>query len=186
MATQRKNGGNVRIGIVSFITLVSVLLLAVLTVLCVVTANATSATASREATSVTSLYEVDACGQALLSQVDAQLAKSKAAGENANAAADHVRTSLNTITARALELADASDGSVTLDASVSGATLSFTATAGSGRTLEAKVRVNDDLTYTISSWKTTTAQSQQPADNLWGGAAGETSGVSAAATGTGN
>lgn len=185
MGNHHKNGGNVRMGIVSFITLVSVLLLAVLTVLCVVTANATSATASREADSVASLYRVDACGQALLSQVDAQLAKSKSAGENASAAADHVRASLNSSKARALELAGAGDGSVTLDAGVSGTTLSFTVTAESGRTLAAEVRVNDDLTYTVSSWKTTTAQSQT-VENLWGGASAETGAAATTANGTGN
>lgn len=178
MAGQRK-GGNVRIGIVSFITLVSVLLLAVLAVLCVVTANATSATVSREASSVTSLYEVDSFGQALLSQVDAHLAQSKAAGMSKATAAARVQSTLEASKARALELsgaaADSEDG-LSVEASVSGATLSFTVSTGSGRTLEAAVLINDDLSYTVSAWKMTTAQSQ-PEQNLWGGAGTGASGT---------
>lgn len=181
MAGQRK-GGNVRIGIVSFITLVSVLLLAVLAVLCVVTANATSATVSREASSVTSLYEVDSFGQALLSQVDAQLAQSKAAGMGKATAAARVQSTLEASKARALELSgvDAEGANLSVEASVSGATLSFTVSTESGRTLEAAVLINDDLSYTVSAWKMTTAQSQ-PEQNLWGGAG---TGASSSTTGS--
>ena len=151
--TRRGSGGNVRIGIVSFITLVSVLLLAVLSVLCVTTARATASTASRQADSATGLYEVDAAGQGMLAAIDSQLAQSRSAHESAGV------------------------DDVQINADVKDANISFTIKTTDGRELDAEVAVNDDLTYTVSSWKTSTTQAQTQ-QNLWGGSGAATGSAS--------
>ena len=163
------SGGNVRIGIVSFITLVSVLLLAVLSVLCVVSANAASTTANRQASSATELYEVDGMGQAILASVDEQLAAAKASGQTASQAAVRIQSNAVSVQTRAIELAgsNAADG-LTMSIEVSGTTVKISVSADGGRTLEAAAQINDDLTYTLQSWKTSTTQTTSQT-NLWGG-----------------
>lgn len=173
--TRRGSGGNVRIGIVSFITLVSVLLLAVLSVLCVTTARATASTASRQADSATGLYEVDAAGQGMLAAIDSQLAQSRSAHESAGVAASRVQLVMPSTQSRALELSGVDD--VQINADVKDANISFTIKTTDGRELDAEVSVNDDLTYTVSSWKTSTTQAQTQ-QNLWGGSGAATGSAS--------
>ena len=173
--TRRGSGGNVRIGIVSFITLVSVLLLAVLSVLCVTTARATASTASRQADSATGLYEVDAAGQGMLAAIDSQLAQSRSAHESAGVAASRVQLVMPSIQSRALELSGVDD--VQINADVKDANISFTIKTTDGRELDAEVAVNDDLTHTVSSWKTSTTQAQTQ-QNLWGGSGAATGSAS--------
>lgn len=164
------SGGNVRIGIVSFITLVSVLLLAVLSVLCVVSANAASATANRQASSATELYEVDGMGQAILASVDEQLADAKAAGKTASQTAVSIQANAVAVQTRAIELAgsNTADG-LAMSLEVNGTTVKISVSGDGGRTLEATAQINDDLTYTLQSWKTSTTQTTSQT-NLWGGA----------------
>ena len=72
----RRTGEGVRIGPITLLTLVSVLLLAVLAMLCVTTTHATEAMAQRQADALSQTYELDAFGQALLAQIDEQIAES--------------------------------------------------------------------------------------------------------------
>lgn len=167
MAIQKKATSNVRIGIVSFITLISVLLLAVLSVLCVSTARATSATTERQATSVSELYEVDAVGQAILATVDGKLAGFAKNGESATFAASHLNAQIADIATDAFELAGVDDG-VQVSSDYDGKTFSFTVSSDDDRTLEAQIELDSDLSYTITSWKTSTTQTVSET-SLWGG-----------------
>lgn len=72
----RRTGEGVRIGPITLLTLVSVLLLAVLAMLCITTTHATEAMAQRQADALSQTYELDAFGQALLAQIDDQIAES--------------------------------------------------------------------------------------------------------------
>ena len=72
----RRTGEGVRIGPITLLTLVSVLLLAVLAMLCVTTTHATEAMAQRQVDALSQTYEMDAFGQALLAQIDEQIAES--------------------------------------------------------------------------------------------------------------
>lgn len=170
------SGGNVRIGIVSFMTLVSIVLLAVLSVLCVVTANAAGATANRQATSSTELYEVDGMGQALLASIDEELAAGETAGETAEQAAARIQANVGEVAARAEQIAGAegsklADGAEDLTTSieVNGTTVRFSITGPGGRTLDAEAQINDDLGYELRSWKMSTTQTASE-ESLWGGA----------------
>ncbi len=169
------SGGNIRIGIVSFMTLVSILLLAVLSVLCVVSANAAAATASRQASSTTELYQVDGMGQALLASMDEELAKSAAAGETAEQAAARIQANLASVESRATQVAsaqaaDSSEGDgLSLSVEVEGAAVHFSVSGAKGRLLDAQVQITQDLGYRVTSWKTSTTQTAT-GENLWGGA----------------
>lgn len=168
------SGGNIRIGIVSFMTLVSILLLAVLSVLCVVSANAAAATASRQASSSTELYQVDGMGQALLASMDEELAKSAAAGETAEQAAARIQANLASVESRASQIAsaqaaDSSDDDLSVSVEVEGAAVRFSVSGAKGRLLDAQVQITQDLGYQVTSWKTSTTQTAT-GENLWGGA----------------
>ena len=171
------SGGNVRIGIVSFMTLLSVILLAVLSVLCVVTANAANATANRQAASSTELYEVDGMGQALLASIDEELEASAAAGESVEQAASRIQSGAGEVTARAERIAsdtdsdadsDADSDELTTSIEVNGTTVRFSVTGPYGRTLNAEAQIGDDLGYELRSWKISTTQTASE-ESLWGG-----------------
>ncbi len=183
----RKSTGNVRIGIVSFITLLAILLMSVLAVLCVVTARATWATTQKQATSVDETYQIDAVGQAVLSQIDAQAATYKAQGGSAaqviasvgaNAAKIQTAALESVSTAAADDAAAAGDAaSMELSLSTSGNSVNFSVSAANGRKLEACVSITDSLSYKIDEWKMSTAQTQQE-ENLWSGAGANASATS--------
>lgn len=163
MAKSLKTG--VRIGPISLLTLISVLLLAVLAMLCVTTTNAASAMATRQAESVADAYVLDSCGQQVLACIDEELQSNK--GASAAFAASTVTAGWNSIQqkvvaaglAQGLDLSASSDGSV----------ISFDISTGTGKTLSAKVRVSDNMTYTVEQWKTTTTQ-ETTQETLWSGA----------------
>ncbi len=178
----RKSTGNVRIGIVSFITLLAILLMSVLAVLCVVTARATWATTQKQATSVDETYQIDAVGQAVLSQIDAQAATYKTQGGSAAQVIASVGANAAKIQTAALEsvsTAAAGDAatSMELSLSTSGNSVNFSVSAANGRKLEACVSITDSLSYKIDEWKMSTAQTQQE-ENLWSGAGANASATS--------
>lgn len=168
------SGGNIRIGIVSFMTLVSILLLAVLSVLCVVSANAAAATASRQASSTAELYQVDGMGQALLASMDEELEKAASAGETAEQAAARIQANLASVESRAAQVAsaqaaDSSDDGLSVSVEVEGAAVRFSVSGAKGRLLDAQVQITQDLGYQVTSWKTSTTQTAS-GESLWGGA----------------
>lgn len=154
---------NVRTGPVSLLTLISVLLLSVLAVLCVTSANAAQTLAQRQADALTATYQLDSCGQSMLAAIDEKL---QSMNESSGArAASVLDTQLQSVQQNALA-ACAAEG-CSISAQVDGARVSFTVTtASSNKTLAATIRVNDNMTYTIEDWKTTTSQAE-PEQTLW-------------------
>ncbi len=163
MAKSLKTG--VRIGPVSLLTLISVLLLAVLAMLCVTTTNAASAMATRQAESVSDTYALDSCGQQVLACIDEELQSSK--GASGSFAASTITAGWNSIQQKVVS-AGYTDMQ-NLSASADGSEISFEISTYSGKTLNAKVRVSDNMTYTVEQWKTTTTQ-ETPQETLWTGA----------------
>ena len=159
MAAKRSEG--MRIGPISLLTLISVLLLAVLAMLCVTTTNATKAMATRQADSTAETYLVDSCGQALLAGIDDEL---KSTTGTATEAVSSVDARLIELESKAKQACGGDD--LVVSAKTNGDGISFTVAAESGKTLEAEVRVTDDLAYSIESWHITTTQ-QLPEDTLW-------------------
>ncbi len=164
----KKTAGNVRIGIVSFITLLAILLMSVLAVLCVVTARATWATTQKQGVSVSETYQIDGVGQAILSQVDAQVAKTAAQGGTAAQAVAYVKANATKIQTDALTQVEATDAGLDVSFSVDGNNVEFTVVAANGRTLDAVVTVTDALACDITQWKMSTAQAEAQT-NLWSG-----------------
>ena len=155
-----KENTNVRIGPISLLTLISVLLLAVLAVLCVTSANAAQAMSQRQADTLTETYQLDACGQNVLAAIDEEL--NGMSGTSGSFAASTVGVHLQ----RNLDKLAQDDLGITLK--TDGSRVEFTISASDGKQLSAAVRVNDNLTYSVEEWKTTTTQSE-PEQSLWSG-----------------
>lgn len=152
----------VRIGPISLLTLISVLLLAVLAMLCVTTTNATEAMAERQGESAADTYAVDACGQAMLAQIDAVVS---ASGGSAASAASRVGSQMSSLSNQAV-LASGADG-MQVTGQASGTTVSFTVASTSGKTLSASISITSG-SYTVTEWKMTNTQ-KQPEETLWSG-----------------
>lgn len=174
----KKTAGNVRIGIVSFITLLAILLMSVLAVLCVVTARATWATTQKQGVSVSETYQIDAVGQAILSQVDAQAAQVKAQGGTASQVAAYVKSNAAQIQTAALSQVDATDAGLDVSLAIDGTNVEFAVLAANGRKLEASVTITDALTCDIAQWKMSTTRAEAQT-NLWSGSSVSTSTTSA-------
>lgn len=170
----KKAAGNVRIGIVSFITLLAILLMSVLAVLCVVSARATWATTQKQGVSVGETYQVDGVGQAILSQIDAQVAVVKAQGGSAAQAAANVKAGAAKIQEAALDQVDAADAGLEVTLAVDGNAVEFTVQAPNGRKLEAQVSITQSLACDTTEWKMSTSQAQEQT-NLWSSSASSTS-----------
>jgi len=143
----RRTGEGVRIGPITLLTLVSVLLLAVLAMLCVTTTHATEAMAQRQADALSQTYELDAFGQALLAQIDEQIAES-----GSPALVQHRSDKL---LENAAEASGARDLRSFID--VAGTQVTFTVIAQDGKELAATATIAANG-CTVDAWKTTTAQ----------------------------
>ena len=159
MAAKRNEG--MRIGPISLLTLISVLLLAVLAMLCVTTTNATKAMAARQADSTAETFLVDSCGQALVAGIDDELKSSTGTAADAVSSVNARMTDLQSKAKRSCGGDD-----LDISAQTDGDDISFTVISQNGKTLEAELRVMDDLSYSIESWRITTTQ-QLPEDTLW-------------------
>lgn len=147
----RRTGEGVRIGPITLLTLVSVLLLAVLAMLCVTTTHATEAMAQRQADALSQTYELDAFGQALLAQIDEQIAES----DSPAAAAALVQHRSDKLLENAAEASGAHDLRSFID--VAGTQVTFTVVAQDGKELAATTTITANG-YTVDAWKMTTAQ----------------------------
>lgn len=160
---QRPSG--IRIGPISLLTLVAVILLAVLAMLCVTTTNATQAMAKRQAAALADTYAVDSCGQALLAEVDTRLSTAP----SLDAATEEINADFDSLATQALKNAGMkTDSGLKLKGSVSNHALSFAVKASSGKRLKASITLNDDLTYTVTTWKITTVHKTRQ-ETLWSG-----------------
>lgn len=157
-----KETTNVRIGPVSLLTLISVLLLSVLAVLCITSANAAQAMSQRQADALTATYELDSCGQNMLAAIDKEL--QGMSGSSGSFAASVIDVRLQSVQQDALAATGADGYDITTQ--VDGARIEFTVSASGGKSLEAAIRVNDDMTYTVEEWKTSTSQAE-PEQVLW-------------------
>ena len=157
-----KETTNVRIGPISLLTLISVLLLSVLAVLCVTSANAAQAMSQRQAAALTATYDLDSCGQNTLAAIDEEL--QGMSGSSGSFAASVVGVRLQNVQQDALAATGSDEYSITTQ--VDGALIEFTVSANDGKSLEAAIRVNDDMTYTGEKWKTATTQAE-PEQVLW-------------------
>ena len=176
-----KPHGSVRIGPISLFTLIIILCLAVLAVLSVTTARAELSITERQATTTTETYELESAAQRFVAEVDRALG----AGDAALAAvlADYGIVAGSDATPAAGETieddtmvagGDASAGTtlddtaISVDGTFDGTLLSATFSLESGRTLAAVLRINDNGTYTIEQWKTTTQWTDDGTGaNLW-------------------
>ncbi len=176
-----KPHGSVRIGPISLFTLIIILCLAVLAVLSVTTARAELSITERQAATTTETYELESAAQRFVAEVDRALG----AGDAALAAvlADYGIVAGSDATPAAGETieddtmvagGDASAGTTLDDTAISvegtfdGTLLSATFSLESGRTLAAVLRINDNGTYTIEQWKTTTQWTDDGTGaNLW-------------------
>ena len=185
--------GSVRIGPISLFTLIIILCLAVLAVLSITTARAELSITERQAATTTETYQLEVQGQEFVAAVDGALASrdeaaleavlaeygiavTAAAGDAAAAAsagAEAIADDADAAPAgETIEDEAPSGGSATASSPTSGTfdgeLISVTFTMDSGRTLAVGLRVNDNGTYTIEQWKTTTQWTDDGAgENLW-------------------
>ena len=83
------------------------------------------------------------------------------------------------------DAARASDGDLSLDATVDGTEIAVHIEAQSGRCLDVALAVRPDATLSVTSWKATTLWTEDATDRLWTGpSAGAETGASAAAEAT--
>ncbi|MDO4183456.1 MAG: S4A5 electrogenic sodium bicarbonate cotransporter 4 [Coriobacteriia bacterium] len=129
--------GSVRIGPVTLIALVVILCLSVMATLSVTTSRANLTQATRQSQMVASTYANERSGQELLAQVDATL--------------DQVAKAGGTVDGAMTALAQV----VPETAVISGNAIHAAYATQTGHQLNISLLINDDLTYTITKWKTT-------------------------------
>ena len=151
MASQEK--GSVRMGPITLIALVVILCMAVLAVLAVTTSQANYTQALRQSESIAATYANEKSGQELLAQVDACLAEVAQEGGSVQDALMALKSVLPST------------------AVTSGKTVRVAFATNTGHTLNITLSINDDLTYTITKWKSSTEwdESYLETDTLWSG-----------------
>lgn len=184
-----KPHGSVRIGPISLFTLIIVLCLSVLSVLSLTTARAELSTTERQAATTTETYRLEVAGQAFVAEVDGALAKggaaldevlaaygiagASAAVSDGDAAAgetieDEGPTGVAAPAAGTVVDDGGTGGAITASGTFDGHLVSATFAMDSGRTLAVVLRVNDNGTYTIEQWKTTTQWTDDgTGERLW-------------------
>lgn len=147
----KKTFGSVRMGPISVFALVITLCLSVMAILTTATASANYNEATKQANFTTGLYADEVAAQEMLASIDEVLADSKKAGGKA-AAMNKLREILPKET------------SFTNDSIA----LSFV--AADGRRLTVNITINNDCSYTINQWKTSTQWNPSAqTETLWQG-----------------
>lgn len=163
----KKSTSSMRIGPISVITLISILMLAVLTLLCLATTRANYTMAQRQSAATTQAYVLDACAQDIVSEIDDEL---QSAG-SATAAASAISENAASVAQAAIALLETQGidaGDLTAEVQVQGTQIAINVAQAGERELNAIVTLNDNLTYTINSWKTSTIW-QSEDQTLWSG-----------------
>lgn len=166
-----KSSSSVRMGPISLVSLVIVLCLAVMSVLSVSTARATLRTTERQSTATSEIYLCETAGQEFLATVDGVLAEVRAGEDVSHASAMSALRrageglvgglSSSKITP-SVQIAAGDDSTVDINAVFSTET---------GRRLNVYLKINDDATYRILQWKSTTFWSNgSNNETLWQGA----------------
>ena len=148
----RRETGSIRIGPLSLFVLVVGLCMAVFAVLSFTTARASAYEAENQRAYTTGTYANEVAAQELVASVDQELAQAKRSGKTAAAALDGVRKVLPDV------------------AKVEGSQVSVAFSSDQVRRLTVSLCINDDLTYTITKWKTSVDWPQEEGgQDFWPG-----------------
>lgn len=160
-----KGASGVRNGLLTIITAVIVILLAVLAVLTFSTANASKRLTDRQAAMTSESYLAESSAQTMLASLDQVLSTDRSRGMGLDAALQDLSAIANSTLAQT----PYPEVQATVDVDTDAATVTAHYQTGSGRQLDATIQVNDDLTYTITSWLATTQEDQSTdAQELYG------------------
>lgn len=182
-----KPHGSVRIGPISLFTLIIILCLAVLAVLSVTTARAELSITERQAGTTTETYQLEVQAQKFVADVDAALAEDGTAlGEvlsrygiadvlpaderalPGETIADETPSGNAAAASGATISEEGGTDSIVVAGTFDGDIISAVFAMNSGRTLAVVLSINDDGTYAIEQWKTTTQWTDDGAgENLW-------------------
>lgn len=147
-----KESGSVRMGPLSLFVLVIVLCMAVLAVLSFATARASSSEASRQVEFTLATYANEEAAQEYVAEVDAQLARVARKGGSLDDAMRAVRAVSPDV------------------AKIEGSRVSVAFSCDGNRRLNVTLAVNDDLSYTVTKWKTSVGWVQtDEGQNFWPG-----------------
>lgn len=149
MAGKGSSTGSIRVGPITVVAFVIILSMAVLAVLSVTTANANSRQADRQQASIAGTYALDAQGQEFLAELDGMLDEAAEAGTGRDEAA--------------------AQAAARLGAEADGSTISASLSNTDGRTLRIELSIDDDLTYSVTRWSTTTDWTAGNQGKLWSG-----------------
>lgn len=163
-----RQGENVRIGPISLITLIVVICMAVLGVLAASTSHATSTISTRQAEASIQMYRNETAGQEFVASVDEALSTARTLSGSAEDGAWAVEQQLDTICENARATAP---DHITCTANVDGTTVNAELACDNARKLDIAITIQDDATYRISAWKTSSVESEaQSNGTLWMGA----------------
>lgn len=154
--------GNMRNGLISLLTVVVVVSLATAAVLAISTSHAMHALASRQAEMTLQGYAAERSGQALVASVDEVLLAARKESLDASKALKRVEKRVNDI------LVNACAEGVTATFEFDDNVLDVTFITSSGRSLEVRLAVTNEVSYRIECWKLTAAQVEEDTgDVLW-------------------
>lgn len=152
--SRHSNDTAVRMGPVTVFTLLIIIALATLSVLSLTTAQAARTAAEKHDSAIQALYENEREAQTFLADLDAALAEQRAEGANPNQAA---RAIANLPFSQQIT---ANENSLT------------TVFEHASRRLTVMLKLHDDLTYQITSWKTDSTMDTSEQTTLWQGNTG--------------
>lgn len=166
-------------GPISLVALVIVLCMAVMCVLSITTAQAMYSATNRQADATVEVYACEQAGQQFLANVDKTLADVRANGaskasalEALRAEGDNLVANINIVAPEGISEATTISSAVEITANdADESALSATFVTESDRRLSVTLAIDEDATYRILSWKTTTFWNNYDtsSDTLWSG-----------------
>lgn len=164
-----KSHGSVRIGPLSLLSLIIILCLAVMAVLSLSTAKAELNITRHQSETVRQTYRAQNAGEAFLYFLDLTLSHYR--GEDGQLLYSYEAMMMaveNTLDANIAQAAGWFDG-IEGEGTITDNRINMAFQADNGRRLDAVVIVNADGTYTVHTWKISTAWSTESSDTLWSG-----------------
>ena len=159
-----------RMGPASLFSLIIILCLAVLGVLSATSAQAGVAMAQRQTSFATADYANEIVAQTLYAQVDSVVASSRQQGGGVQDACSALQAALPDLSQAA---AQSVDNPPALTASLDGTALVAHIETDEGRCLDVSLRVRDDVSLAVESWKSSTLWVEDTSDVLWTGEPGQ-------------
>lgn len=162
--------GSVRIGPLSLLSLIIILSLAVMAVLALSTAKAELSITRHQSETVRETYRAQNAGEAFLTYLDKTLASYR--GEDGQLLYNYetMLAAVDNTLDDNIELASQLYEGIVGEASLANNQVSASFEAENGRRLDAVIIINADATYTVYSWKVSTAWDTSSNDVLWSGA----------------